>query len=57
MSISKLALKSNEPDKVLVPPYLSDMVPGAVGDRVGYVLATDPCPDCSAYANYLITYT
>ncbi len=38
MSISKLALKSNEPDKVLVPPYLSDMVPGAVGDRVGYVL-------------------
>ncbi len=38
MSISKEALKNNEPDKILVPKYLSDMVPGSVGDRVGYVL-------------------
>ncbi len=38
MSISKEALKSGESDKVLVPKYLSDMVPGAIGDRVGYVL-------------------
>ncbi len=37
MSISKEALKSGEPDKVLVPKYLSDMVPGAIGNRVGYV--------------------
>ncbi len=38
MSISKVALKSGETDKMLVPSYLCDLVPSTIGDRVGYVL-------------------
>ncbi len=38
MQFSKKAISENEPDKVLVQPYLYDLLPGTVGDRAGYIL-------------------
>ncbi len=55
MSISKEALISNEPDKIFVPKYLSDLVPGSVGDRVGYVLMNANRIDTPKHDWYRVT--
>ena len=38
MQVSKLASKNNNPENILVQPYLYGLLPGTVGDRSGYVL-------------------
>ena len=38
MQVSKLASSNNNPQNVLVQPYLYNLLPGTVGDRAGYVL-------------------
>ncbi len=38
MQVSKLASSNNNPENILVQPYLYNLLPGTVGDRAGYVL-------------------
>ncbi len=38
MQVSKQASSDNKPENILVQPYLYNLLPGTVGDRVGYVL-------------------
>ena len=38
MELSKKAQNEGKLDNILVQPYLTDLLPGTVGDRVGYVL-------------------